>query len=112
MAYDEALADRVDAIIGARDDVTDRRMFGGLAFLVNGNMAVAVRGSGGLLVRVAPAEHDGLLSEPGAETMVMRGRPLTGWLTVAAEQCVDDAVLSRWVKRGVAFASSLKPKQR
>jgi TfoX/Sxy family transcriptional regulator of competence genes len=104
VAYDEDLAARVDALLGDRPGVTTQRMFGGLAFLVNGNMAVAVRGQGGLLVRVDPADHDDLLAEDGAETMVMRGRPMRGWLTVATED------VATWAERGFAYAAALPAK--
>ena len=108
VAYDEALADRLrDAL----DDVpvTEKKMFGGLAFLVEGNMTVAASGQGGLLVRVDPAENDTLLREPGAEPMEMRGRPMTGWLRVSAD-VLDDATLQAWVDRGVGYVRTLPPK--
>jgi TfoX/Sxy family transcriptional regulator of competence genes len=107
MAYDEALADGVRDVLADRPDVTAKRMFGGLAFLVRGNMAVAVRGQGGLLVRVDPAEHDDLLAEPGTETMTMRGRPIRGWLSVAPAACASHADLAAWVKRGLTYALAL-----
>jgi TfoX/Sxy family transcriptional regulator of competence genes len=110
MACDEALADGVREVLGNRPDVTERRMFGGLAFLVRGNMAVAVRGRGGLLVRVDPAEHDDLLVEPGTETMIMRGRPMRGWLSVQPDACASPADLTAWVKRGLAYALTLPAK--
>jgi len=107
MAYDEDLADRVrEHLVGTR--VTEKKMFGGLAFLVDGNMAVAARGHGGLLVRVDPSESDRLVEEPGVEPMQMGGRgPMTGWLHVAAEAIADDESLDRWVQRGVRYALSL-----
>lgn len=110
MAYDEDLADRVrEHLAGAR--VTEKRMFGGLAFLLGGNMAVAASGQGGLLVRVDPSESDRLLEEPGVEPMQMGGRaPMTGWLHVATDVIVDDDSLSRWVQRGVRYALTLPEK--
>ena len=110
MAYDTALADRVQAIIGDRPEVSQRRMFGGLAWLVNGHMAVVVRAAGGLMVRVDPAEHDTPLAEEGADTMVMRGRPMRGWITVDPEVCASKARLVEWVRRGLAYAATLPPK--
>ncbi|MEU4421766.1 TfoX/Sxy family protein [Actinoplanes sp. NPDC024001] len=110
MAYDEKLATRVRELAGDRPDMTQVRMFGGLAWLINGNMAVVVRGKGGLLVRVDPADHDDLLAEDGADTMVMRGRPMRGWLTVTAPACDDPATLATWVHRGVDYAATLPPK--
>ena len=104
MAYDEKLAARVADLLGDRAGVTSVRMFGGLAWLVNGNMAVVVRGKGGLLVRVDPADHDDLLAEDGAETMIMRGRPMRGWLTVTT----DDP--DTWAERGFAYAVTLPAK--
>jgi TfoX/Sxy family transcriptional regulator of competence genes len=111
MAYDEQLAERIRRLLAERHDVDEKKMFGGLAFLVNGNMAVAARGRGGLLVRVDPDESDALIeSEPGTSLMEMRGRSMTGWLSVAAEEVDDDADLERWVRRGEEFAASLQPK--
>lgn len=80
MAYDEKLVQRVRACIGGAAGLTEKRMFGGLAFLINGNMAVSASGQGGLLLRVDPATTDGLVEDPGAERFVMRGREMDGWL--------------------------------
>ena len=110
MAYDEALADRIRAHIGAEPALTERRMFGGLAFLINGHMSVAASGQGGLLVRVDPDESDALIDDSSAEPMVMRGRPMTGWLRVPEADLRDESELERWVKIGVAYARSLPPK--
>lgn len=110
MAYDEELADRVRELLAERADVTYQRMFGGLGCMVGGNMAVAIRGQGGLLVRVDPAAHGALLAEPGADTMVMRGKAMKGWMTVTPEVCAADEALATWVARGVAYAESLPPK--
>ena len=105
MAYDEELADRIRALV-AGETVTEKKMFGGLAFLVGGNMAVAASGQGGLLVRVDPAESDALVASSTAEPMVMRGREMAGWLRIDP---ADDEVRT-WVERGVSYARSLPPK--
>jgi TfoX/Sxy family transcriptional regulator of competence genes len=110
MAYDEALAERIRGMLGDIE-VTEKKMFGGLAFLVGGNMSVAAGGQGGLLVRVDPADSDVLLTEPGASVMQMGGRgAMKGWLRVDAAVLEDDVVLQRWVDRGVGYAASLPPK--
>jgi TfoX/Sxy family transcriptional regulator of competence genes len=106
MAYDEELADRIRALV-ARETVTEKKMFGGLAFLVGGNMAVAASGQGGLLVRVDPAESDALVASSTAEPMVMRGREMAGWLRVNP---ADADEVRTWVERGVSYARSLPPK--
>lgn len=110
MAYDVELADRIRFLVGPRPGVTERRMFGGLAFLAGGNMAVAASGQGGLLVRVDPAETEELVSESHVERMEMRGRAMDGWLRVTADAVEDDEQLRRWVERGLAYASSLPAK--
>ena len=107
MAYDEELAAQIREQLRGEEGLTEQKMFGGLAFLVNGNMAVAASGQGGLLVRVDPAESAGLVLSTGAEEMVMRGRAMAGWLR--AEPAEDE--LSDWVERGVAYARSLPPKR-
>lgn len=111
MAYDEDLADRIRELIGAELGLEEKRMFGGLAFLIGGHMAVAASGQGGLLVRIDPEEAERLLREPGAAPMEMRGRELAGWLRVNASALEQRAALEPWVRRGVAYASSL-PAQR
>jgi TfoX/Sxy family transcriptional regulator of competence genes len=85
-------------------------MFGGLAFLIGGNMAIAASGQGGILVRVDPAESDELVASTPAEPLVMRGRAMAGWLRVDTDAIDDDAVLAEWVERGAAYAGSLPPK--
>ena len=110
MAYDVELADRIRELVAGEPGVTEQRMFGGLAFLVNGNMSVAVSGRGGLLVRADPERSDALLDEPHVEPMVMRGRPMTGWLRVDAAAVDTDGRLRRWVDRGVGYARSLPAK--
>jgi hypothetical protein len=110
MAYDEVLAERIRELMADEPGVVEKKMFGGLAFLINGNMSVAASGQGGLMVRCAPEETDALLDEPGAETFVMRGRAMDGWLRVNAEAVGTPGQLEPWVRRGVAFARSLAPK--
>ena len=110
MAYDEELADRIRALIADVPAVTEQRMFGGLGFMVGGNMAVAASGQGGLLVRVDPDETDALVEQPHASRMEMRGREMKGWLRVEAEGVRGQGELEPWVRRGVAYARSLPPK--
>jgi hypothetical protein len=110
MAYDVELADRIRALVRAEPDLSEMRMFGGLAFLVNGNMAVSASGQGGLLLRVDPAETDSLVSEPHVERFQMRGRKMGGWLRVGPEAVGGDAELRRWVRHGIGYARSLPAK--
>jgi TfoX/Sxy family transcriptional regulator of competence genes len=110
MAYDEDLADRIRELLGALKGVEEKRMFGGLAFLVNGNMSVAASGRGGLMVRVPPTETDSLLSRRHVEPMVMAGRETRGWLRVSADGVKTERQLRSWVTRGVDYAKSLPPK--
>ena len=109
MAYDERLADRIRTLLD-EPDATQKRMFGGLAFLVNGNMAIAASGQGGLLVRVDPDDTEHLLETTPAEPFVMRGRSMRGWLRVDPKSVSGDAELREWVERGVAYARSLPAK--
>jgi TfoX/Sxy family transcriptional regulator of competence genes len=111
MAYDEDLANRLRELVGVEQGVAEQRMFGGLAFLINGNMAVSVSGQGGLLLRVDPAETDALLSKPHASAFEMRGRVMQGWLRVDAEGLQSKRQLERWAARGVAYARSLPSKR-
>jgi hypothetical protein len=112
MAYDQELVDRIRALIDDEPDRTEKKMFGGLAFLIGGNMAVAASGQGGLLVRVDPEESDSLVASSPARPMEMRGRELRGWLRVDDADVRVDRELAAWVGRGVEFARSLpaKPK--
>ena len=110
MAYDVELADRLTVLL-AGQGLTSKRMFGGLAFLLAGRLALAASGQGGLLVRVDPAQAGVLLTEPGAEPFEMRGRPMTGWLRVDASAVDDDAVLQSWADRGLAYARTLPPQR-
>jgi hypothetical protein len=110
MAFDEVLADRVRTML-ADEPVAEKKMFGGLAFLLGGNMSVSASGQGGLLVRVDPGQTDDLLAEPGAEEFDMGGRgPMKGWLRVSPDVLDDDETLGAWVSRGVAYARSLPAK--
>jgi TfoX/Sxy family transcriptional regulator of competence genes len=110
VAYDEELAERIRTLIGDAPGVTEKSMFGGLAFLVGGNMAIAASGQGGILVRVDPEESEALVASTPAEVAVMRGRPMAGWLRVATEDVAGDE-LAPWVERGTAYARSLPAKR-
>jgi TfoX/Sxy family transcriptional regulator of competence genes len=107
MSYDEEIADRVREVAQHEAGLTEKRMFGGLAFLVHGAMAVAASSRGGLMVRVDPAEAEELLADPAARPFEMRGRELAGWLHIGAEGLQTDEQLERWVTRGLAYARSL-----
>jgi TfoX N-terminal domain len=111
VAYDEALADRIRALLATDHDVAEKKMFGGLAFLINGNMSVSASGQGGLLLRCDPDETGAHVREPHVERFEMRGRAMDGWLRVEAEALERDAELRRWVDVGVAYARSLPPKR-
>lgn len=111
MAYDEELADRIRLLAAADGTaVSEKRLFGGLAFLVGGNMAIAASGQGGVLVRVDPADSDELVRSTSATVAVMRGREMAGWLRVASSDLDEDEQLAPWVRRGVAYATSLPAK--
>jgi TfoX/Sxy family transcriptional regulator of competence genes len=110
MAYDEDLANRIRDLIAGEPNVTEQRMFGGLAFLVGGNMSVAASGQGGLMVRVEPEETDALLTKPHTRPFEMRGREMRGWLRVDSEGVRTKRQLAPWVKLGVAYARSLPAK--
>jgi TfoX/Sxy family transcriptional regulator of competence genes len=109
MAYDHALAEQIRVALADRPDVAEREMFGGIAFLVQGNMAIGVSGDD-LMVRVGPEGHDAAMALPGAAPFRMAPRPMRGWLTVTPEGFGTDAELTAWVDRGVAFAATLPPK--
>src|SRR5215218_2820077 len=109
MAYDEGLATRVRDVLGDRPGLVEKTMFGGLAFLVHGNMACGVRGDD-LMVRVSPEVADAALAEPGVRPFDMTGRPMKGWLLVAPDGHAEDDDLRRWVDRSLAPAGSLPPK--
>lgn len=110
MAYDSELADRVRAVVGAEPGLTERRMFGGLAFLVHGNLAVSASGRGGLLLRTDPADAPALLARPHVRPFEMRGRELAGWLHVGPAAVDTDEELRTWVTHGLAYARTLPPK--
>ena len=110
MAYDAELADRIRDVVKAEGGLTEKRMFGGLAFLIHGNMAVSASSKGGLLLRVNPEDSDSLVSEPHVHRFQMRGREMAGWLRVDSAVLETDAELRRWVNRGVTYARSLPPK--
>jgi TfoX/Sxy family transcriptional regulator of competence genes len=110
MAYDEDLANGIRELLADEHGVTEMSMFGGLAFLLGGNMAVAASGQGGLLVRVDPCEGEALIAPPHVAAMVMRGREMKGWLRVDADAVRSRRELARWVRRGVALARSLPAK--
>ena len=110
MAYDEDLANRIRELLGSERGVEEKRMFGGLAFLINGNMSVAASGKGGLMVRVPPEDTEKLLARAHVSPMVMAGREARGWLRVAAEGVKTKRQLESWVTRGVGYARSMPPK--
>jgi TfoX N-terminal domain len=110
MAYDEDLANRIRELLGAEQGVEEKRMFGGLAFLINGNMSVAASREGGLLVRVPPGDTDKLVARAHVSPMVMAGREARGWLRVDPDGVLTKRQLQGWVTRGVGYARSLPPK--
>lgn len=110
MTYDEDLADRIRELLGSETGLAEKSMFGGLAFMVNGNMAIAASGQGGLLVRVPPEDTETLQEQDHVEPMVMRGREMRGWLRVDIDGAKTKRQLEGWVQRGVAYARSLDPK--
>lgn len=111
VACNEDLANRIRELVLVESGISEKRMFGGLAFLIDGNMAVSASGQGGLLLRVDPAETDALLSKPHAHPFEMRGRVMQGWLRVDADGLRTKRQLERWVSRGVAYARSLPSKR-
>jgi TfoX/Sxy family transcriptional regulator of competence genes len=110
MAYDEDLANRIRELVSMEPGLTEKRMFGGLAFLISGNMSVSVSGQGGLLLRVDPAETDALLRSEHARPFEMRGRAMQGWLRIDPAGVRNKRELERWVGRGVSYARSLPSK--
>ncbi len=110
MAYDEALAARLRELVAGEPGLSEQKMFGGLAFLIGGNMAVAASGQGGLLVRVDPADSDALVATAEAHPFEMRGRSMRGWLRVETEHLGTERKLATWVERGTAYACSLPAK--
>ena len=110
MAYDEELAARIRDLIAGEPGLGEKKMFGGLAFLIGGNMAAAASGRGGVLVRVDPAQSDALVGSSHARPMEMRGREMRGWLHIDAEHVHTKRQLAAWVDRGVAYARTLPAK--
>ena len=111
VAYDEELADRIRAAVEGEAGLTEKRMFGGLAFLIDGNMAVSASSHGGLLLRVDPDSAEELVKDPAAERFEMRGREMNGWLRIDRAGVETEPDLERWVAIGIAFARSLPPKK-
>jgi hypothetical protein len=111
VAYDTELADRIRYVIGTGPGLTEKKMFGGLAFLIGGNMAISASGQGGALVRVDPADADALVATADATQAVMGGRTMRGWLRVSAEDLEADEQLTEWISRAVGYARSLPPKR-
>jgi hypothetical protein len=111
VAYDEDLANRIRELVAAEPGLTEKQMFGGLAFLINGNMSVSASGQGGLLLRVDPEQTDELVSLPHARRFEMRGREMDGWLRVDPDGAQNQRDLQRWVSIGVAYARSLPAKR-
>jgi TfoX/Sxy family transcriptional regulator of competence genes len=111
VAYDEELADRIRELVGSESDLTEQKMFGGLAFLIGGNMAVAASGQGGALVRVDPAQSERLVATTDARLMEMRGRQMRGWLRVDPEDLRTERQLAQWVQLGTTYARSLPAKR-
>jgi TfoX/Sxy family transcriptional regulator of competence genes len=110
MAYDEDLANRLRELLAGEDGVTERKMFGGLAFLLDGHMSVSASGQGGLLARVDPGETEAMLKKPHVSLMEMRGRTMDGWLRVAPEGVKTKRQLESWVKRSVGYVRTLPAK--
>jgi hypothetical protein len=110
MAYDEVLADRIRELLATDHDVIEKKMFGGLAFLIGGNMSVSASGQGGLLLRCDPEETEALVTQPHVARFEMRGRAMDGWLRVDADGVESRDELERWVTVGVDYARSLPPK--
>ena len=110
MPYDESLVERLRDLLADESRVAEKRMFGGLAFLLHGNMSVSASRNGGLLARIDPADTDAALARPNVALMEMRGRPMHGWLMIAPEALKTKPQLAAWVKRSVAFVKTLPPK--
>ena len=110
MAYDQELAGRIRQLIGSDPELTEKKMFGGLAFLIQGNMAIAASGQGGAMVRVDPTQSDALVATTNATLMNMRGRDMPGWLRVSSDDLRTDDQLAHWIEIGTGYARSLPPK--
>ena len=112
MAYDEDLANRIRELIAGEDGYTEQKMFGGIAFLIGGHMAIGVSGQGGLMIHCAKEDTENLLTKPGALPFEMRGRVMNGWLRVEADAVKTKRQLESWVNDGIKLARSLPPKKR
>ncbi|HEY7966620.1 MAG TPA: TfoX/Sxy family protein [Solirubrobacteraceae bacterium] len=110
MAYDEDLANRLREVLAGEDAITEKKMFGGLAFLLHGHMTVSASGKGGMLTRIDPAQTDAALKRPHASLMSMGGRTMEGWIRVAPEGIATKRELTAWVRRSVAYVKTLSPK--
>jgi TfoX/Sxy family transcriptional regulator of competence genes len=110
VAYDIELADRIREILAGEPEVTEKRMFGGLAFLVQGRLVAAAGSKGDLLLRVDPVQSEGLIADPRARRYVMRGREMAGWLGVEVDESMPDSELERWVQHGLDYADTLEPR--
>jgi hypothetical protein len=110
VSFDEELAARIRELVGRETGLTEKKMFGGVAFLIGGNMAISASGQGGVLVRVDPAKSAALAGRPHAQVAVMRGREMPGWLRVEPDGVRSKAQLQRWVQEGVGYARSLPEK--
>lgn len=111
MAYDQELAERIRRLVANEPGLSEMKMFGGLAFLICGNMAIAASGQGGAMVRVDPSESENLIANTSAQVVEMRGREMPGWLRVDTQDLRSDQDLTTWVELGTAFARSLPPKR-
>jgi TfoX/Sxy family transcriptional regulator of competence genes len=107
--YDEALAERVRELLETRPDISERQMFGGIAFMLSGNMAVGVS-KDDLMVRIDPEDQEQAVTRPGVRPFDMTGRPMRGWILVAPDVTADDAALEEWITQGLDFAGTLPPK--
>jgi TfoX/Sxy family transcriptional regulator of competence genes len=110
MPYDEDLANRLRELLAEEDGIAEKKMFGGLAFLLHGHMTVSASRDGGMLVRIDPAHTDAALERPHVALMEMGGRSMEGWLKVAPQALARDSELRGWVKRSLAFVKTLPPK--
>ena len=110
MAYDQELAGRIRQLIGGDPGLTEKKMFGGLAFLIGGNMAIAASSEGGAMVRVDPGQSEALVTTTKATPMHMRGRDMPGWLRISSDDLRTDDQLASWVEIGTGYARSLPPK--
>jgi TfoX-like protein len=110
VAYDEELADRIRDLLAVEPGLTEQKMFGGLAFLIGGNMAIAASGHGGVLVHVDPEQSDALIATTNARLMEMRGRQMQGWLRIDSEDVRTKRQLAKWVRLGATYARSLPTK--